>query len=144
MTPEALAELHLRCFEDTPPPWSAGEFGALLDMPTTRLIALPGGFALAQVAGHEAELLTLAVAPEVRRRGIGRTLLAALAAELAAEGVAEIFLEVAETNAAGRALYAASGYVDRGLRRGYYRRRNAPAIDARVMGRRIGGAPPIA
>ncbi|TPE49922.1 GNAT family N-acetyltransferase [Amaricoccus solimangrovi] len=135
MTPEALAALHLRCFEDTPPPWSAGEFSLLLALPGARLVTRAGGFALAQTAGPEAELLTIAVDPELRRRGTGRALLETLAEGLAAEGVEEIFLEVAVTNLPARALYRAAGYVERGLRRGYYRRRNAPAVDALVLAR---------
>ena len=141
MTPEALAALHLRCFEAAPPPWSAGEFALLLDLPATRLVTCPGGFALAQTAGPEAELLTLAVDPGARRQGIGRALVEALAALLAAEGVEELFLEVAETNAPARALYEAAGFAPRGLRRGYYRRRGAPAIDAHVLARRLARPP---
>jgi ribosomal-protein-alanine N-acetyltransferase len=135
MTPKALAALHARCFGLTPPPWSAADFEALLALPGARLLTGAHGFALAQTAGPEAELLTLAVEPGQRRRGQGRALLDALAAGLAAEGVREIFLEVAETNAAARALYAAAGYAERGRRRGYYHQRCGPAVDALVLAR---------
>ncbi|PZQ46974.1 MAG: ribosomal-protein-alanine acetyltransferase [Rhodovulum sulfidophilum] len=138
MTPEALAALHARCFEDTPPPWSAADFALLLALPGARLLTGPASFALAQTAGPEAELLTIAVDPAARRQGQGRALLDRLAAALAADGVAEIFLEVAETNAAARALYAAAGYAERGRRRGYYRPRGAAAVDALVLARRLG------
>ena len=137
MTPEALAILHARCFDRTPPPWSAAEFTALLALPGARLVTGPGGFALAQTAGPEAELLTLAVDPDQRRRGHGRVLLETLATRLAAEGVEDIFLEVAETNAPARALYAAAGYAERGRRRGYYARGEGPAVDAFVMARKL-------
>lgn len=135
MTPEELAALHERCFDHTPPPWSAHDFALLLALPGARLISRHGGFALARVAGPEAELLTLAVDPDLRRKGHGRALLDRLASDLAAEGVTEIFLEVAETNGAGRALYAAAGYVARGRRRDYYRHIGAPAVDALILAR---------
>lgn len=138
MTPEALAALHARCFTDAPPPWSAASFARILAHPGTRFVAEDAGFALAQVAGPEAELLTIAVDPARRREGRGRALLAALLDRLAAEGVEEIFLEVAEPNAAARALYARAGFAERGLRRGYYRRRGAGALDALVLGKRLG------
>jgi ribosomal-protein-alanine N-acetyltransferase len=133
MTPEALAALHRTAFTDTPRPWSAAEFAALLDQPGTLLATRPGGFALGRVAGPEAELLTLAVHPAARRRGLATRLVAAFEAEAAARGAEECLLEVAETNAAARALYARLGYLPAGRRRGYYRRPAAPAVDALVL-----------
>ena len=70
MTPEALAALHATSFTDTPRPWSAAEFAAVLALPGTLVASRPGGFALGRVAGPEAELLTLAVHPAARRRGL--------------------------------------------------------------------------
>jgi [ribosomal protein S18]-alanine N-acetyltransferase len=119
--PEALAALHARCFGDAPRAWSAEEFAALLASPTTVLAARSTGFALGRVVASEAELLTLAVAPEARRRGLGRTLMTAFEAVAAARGSAEVFLEVAETNVAARALYSGAGYCCAGFRRDYYR-----------------------
>jgi len=52
-----------------------------------------------------------------------------------ARGATRVFLEVAETNAAARALYAAMGYERLGLRRGYYRDPAAGSVDALVLGR---------
>lgn len=135
MTPEALAALHARCFDDTPAPWSAHAFSLLLALPGARLVTGPGGFAIAQIAGPEAELLTIAVDPDERRRGRGRDLLDNLLGSLEKEGAREIFLEVAETNIPARALYAALGFAERGRRPRYYRRRDAPPIDALVLGK---------
>ena len=105
------------------------------------LAAQPGGFALGRVAGPEAELLTLAVHPRARRRGLGRALVAAFEAEAAARGAAEVLLEVAATNHAARALYARLGYVAVGRRPGYYRRAGAPPVDALVLRRGLGPRP---
>lgn len=137
MTPEALAALHATAFATSPRPWSAAEFAALLAEPSTLLATLPGGFALGRVAGPEAELLTLAVAPDARRRGTGTALVIAFEAAAAARGAEEAFLEVAAGNAAARALYDRLGYRRRGLRRGYYPRAGAPPVDALVLGKSL-------
>lgn len=133
MTPEALAALHARCFVDTPRPWTADEFALVLRLPTTLATFRPEGMALGRAAGPEAELLTLAVAPEARGRGVGATLVAAYEAAALERGAEESFLEVAETNAPARALYDRLGYRPAGRRPGYYARRGAPAVAALVL-----------
>ncbi len=93
-------------------------------------LALPGcfgwlrpdaaGFVLARVAADEAELLTLAVLPAARRRGLGAALLAAAAREAARRGARALFLEVADGNAGAQALYGAAGFAPVGRRSRYY------------------------
>ena len=140
MTPETLALLHGRCFTDTPRPWTATEFAKFLAEASTILAMRESGFAIGRVAGPEAELLTLAVAPETRRRGLGRALVRAFEAEAAARGATCALLEVAVTNDAGRGLYAALGYAQVGRRRGYYARPGAPHVDALVLARTLAAA----
>lgn len=80
----------------------------------------------AQIAGYavfrrlldEAELLHIRVAPGCRRRGLGRRLLAACLADLA--GARCLHLEVRAGNRAALALYRGAGFVQVGVRRGYY------------------------
>ena len=129
MTPEALAALHARCFPAHPRPWSTGEFSELLDNRLNFLLIRPQGFLVGRVVADEAELLTLAVAPEARRMGLGRALLAEFAHTSTARGAREAFLEVASDNAPAIALYASAGWQRAGTRRDYY----APGIDAIVM-----------
>ena len=81
MTPDRLAALHARCFV-APRPWSETEFRALLDMPGAFLLLRPDAFLLGRSIAGEAELLTLAVAPEARQRGVGRALTQDFAATL--------------------------------------------------------------
>ena len=101
--------------------WDAAAIAAQLDLPGTfGLIDPEGGMVLARVAADEAEILGLAVVAEARRRGRGTALLAAAEAAAAAGGAAVMYLEVADHNAAARALYRRAGYVRSGLRRGYY------------------------
>lgn len=137
MTPEALAALHARCFSDMPRPWSAAEFATLARAPGVVLVTEPAGFALGRVAGGEVELLTLAIAPEARRRGAGSRLVAAFEAVAASRGATEVFLEVAETNAAARGLYGRCGYAEVGRRPGYYRAEGQAPVAALVLRKAI-------
>lgn len=122
----ACADLHGQNFSH---PWASGEFEALIASEAVygsaaleegarpRLI----GFSLARRAADEAEILTIAVGKSHRRQGIGAELLKHQAGELRRHGVRKIFLEVDEGNEAARGLYARHGYVQVGMRPGYYR-----------------------
>jgi len=96
----------------------------------------PCGFAIGRAAAGEAELLTLAVAPDARRKGHGRRLVAAFEAEAARRGARTAFLEVAMTNHAARTLYTRLGYSVTGRRPGYYGDSDQ-TIDALVMARAL-------
>ena len=127
---ETLADLHAAAFAA---PWTAGTFAELLVQPGVFAETADDGFILIRVVADEAEILTLAVRPEARRRGLGARLAAAAAARAAALGAERLFLEVAQDNAAARGLYARSGFVEVGRRRGYYARPGATAVDALTL-----------
>ncbi len=91
------------------------------------------GYVCAYTVCRESDILTVAVTPSARRCGIGRALLTALADALAGESDA-IFLEVRESNAPARALYASMGFAEIGKRRGYYQ---SPREDAILYKREI-------
>ncbi|GGO54694.1 ribosomal-protein-alanine N-acetyltransferase [Roseovarius pacificus] len=133
MTPEALAGLHGRAFAGQGRAWSAGEFAGLLDSPLVFAVGDARGFALGRVIAGEAELLTIATAPEARRQGVGRGTLALFEAEAVARGAGTVFLEVAEDNTAARGLYAVTGYEQAARREGYYPRANGSAADALIL-----------
>lgn len=132
MTPDALATLHARCFE-TPRPWSADEFTALLTGKGVFLQTSATGFALGREIAGEVELLTLAVDPTQQNQGTGRALLAGFEATALQRGATEAFLEVACTNTAAIGLYQSAGYRESGHRRAYYSPPTGPKIDAIVM-----------
>ncbi len=114
--------------------WSAGEIAALAH--EGLVLTEPEGFLLGRIAADEAEILTLAVAPEARRRGVGRRLLARFEAAARTQGAASAFLEVAADNHAARALYLSAGWHEAGVRRGYYLRHGA-RHDALVLARSL-------
>lgn len=87
------------------------------------------GFLLGRVITDEAELLTLAVAPQARRAGCGRALTQAFVETARSRGALHLFLEVSADNIAAQALYRGLGWSEAGRRRGYY----GTGIDAIVM-----------
>jgi [ribosomal protein S18]-alanine N-acetyltransferase len=93
------------------------------------------GFVLSRVAVGEAEILTIAVAPQWRRSGIATSLLAPHLSRLAATQVNRLFLEVDVENTAARALYAKFGFEKVGERKAYYRAAGAQLAGALVMRR---------
>jgi ribosomal-protein-alanine N-acetyltransferase len=114
---ETLAQIHAMSFPD---PWSAASIGDLLTGPGTFAFQLQDGFILSRVAGEEAEILTLAVVPAMRGRGLGRILLATAAQHAQALGAIAMFLEVGVDNPPALALYAGQGFVRVGRRKAYY------------------------
>lgn len=128
----ALAALHARCFV-VPRPWTAREFSAFLADPAVFLSGDGTGFALGRVAGGEAELLTLAVAPEIRGRGVGAGLVTGFLEGATRRGAETAFLEVAADNAAALVLYGRAGFVMAGRRSEYYRRADGTGVDALIM-----------
>ena len=76
----------------------------------------------------DADIQTIALAPEVRGRGRGRTLLRALLAEAAQRGVADVFLEVRADNPVAQALYLSEGFLEVGRRPRYYQPDDVDAI----------------
>lgn len=138
-----LAEVHATAFDgETGAAWDAAAFAALLELPGVRVEAEDGGFILIRTVVDEAEVLTLAVRPQARRRGLGLKLVAAGARAARAAGADRLFLEVADDNAAARALYARAGFVESGLRRAYYARPDGARRDAVVMTRDLRGSLP--
>ena len=118
---QKLAALHGRAFDQ---PWSAGSFADLLDGRGVSAWGHNDGFILLRRVLEETEILTLAIAPEQRRKGHAAALLAHACIEarrgLAAQDKAVLHLEVRESNAPAIALYRHFGFVETGQRANYY------------------------
>jgi len=99
------------------------------------LIQEPEGFAMGLVVAEDAELLTLAVRPRARRRGIARRLLGQFEVTARAQDAHAAVLEVAADNQAACALYRNAGYREVGRRPSYYRTPEGTRIDALVLRR---------
>jgi [ribosomal protein S18]-alanine N-acetyltransferase len=132
----AIAVIEQSCFAD---PWSAESFRRLLHVPPAIfLVALfppePAivGYIIAFAVDRDAEVLNVAVDPKYRGRGLAGQMVDAVLIQLGARGVRAVFLEVRESNAAARSLYASRGFREIGRRAKYYRR---PVEDALVLRR---------
>ena len=95
-----------------PPHERAERLRLALDAPEPKTYAAAGadGCGLAVRSGEWVGLFDVATVPGARRRGVARRVTAALLAWATAEGARGAYLQVAEGNAAARALYASFGF----------------------------------
>ena len=128
------AALYARCFDK---PWKPEDFRRFAEDAarpcfTARDGTRLSGFVLASLAANEGEILSLCVAPEYRRRGIGSALLERLREALIAHGTQAFFLEVNARNVGAIRLYERAGFQAVGKRPAYYRTSEG-AQDAVIM-----------
>jgi len=119
-----------------PQPWPAGLFERELQLDEARLSvagegSLGNGYLSARRIADEVHILSIAVDPAQRRRGVARALLDAVLREETARGARSALLEVRVSNLAARAFYASTGFVAVGRRPRYY----ANGEDALLMTR---------
>jgi ribosomal-protein-alanine N-acetyltransferase len=93
-------------------------------------IGAPAGFAIASFFPPQAELETLAIAPEFQGRGLARQLFSSLIRQLRATGALELILEVRASNHPAIGLYRSLGFAESGRRPRYY---HDPVEDAVLM-----------
>ncbi len=131
-----LAQLHAQAFDEA---WDVDALASLVNAPgSVCLLAVTGesqneqpcGFVLARKAADEMEILTIAVAPSMRRRGVGKALLDELFGLARSTGASCLFIEYASDNPAAAALYDGAGFRRTGVRKGYYRHADGTRIDA--------------
>ena len=130
-----LANLHKQCFRYLPPPYSANSFQEFLQNETYYLAEEKyKGFAIARLVSEVAELITIAVDPNLRRKGIGKKVLDELINKVANAGANQFILEVASNNQAAINLYTKLGFTAVCKRKNYFRHKNF-AVDAIVFKR---------
>ena len=117
-------------------PWPADVFAKELRRAEARLwVAKQGarrvGFLAARRVADEVHVLSLAVDPARRRRGVAGALLEVALRDEMARGARTALLEVRASNRAARAFYAGNGFVAVGRRSRYY----ADGEDALLMTR---------
>jgi ribosomal-protein-alanine N-acetyltransferase len=129
--------------------WTAGMYREELEDPWNRhyLVAFdrpvpadsggPGdgaptlvGWAGLMVIDATAQILTVGTVAEARRRGVASMLMDRMIAEARRRRAKEVLLEVRVDNDAAKAMYAGYGFIELGIRKGYYQ----PAgVDAAVL-----------
>ena len=122
--------------------WTRSQCAGILPMPGVKLAVArfgdgqTAGFSLHRTISDEAELLLLAVAPEFRRRGIGKMLLNQFIDHARNRGATRVHLEVREGNPAV-IMYRTAGFALAGRRRKYYRGRFGGEYDALTLSSQI-------
>jgi ribosomal-protein-alanine N-acetyltransferase len=132
-----LAQLHGASFHRG---WDEGEFEQMLNERNTLVHRLRQGrniigFAVSRMAADEAEILSIAVDPQHRGRGLSRNLLLTHLGHLAGHGVRTVFLEVEENNQPALQLYNRAGFTVNGRRERYYKQRGGEPLNALLMRR---------
>lgn len=128
-----IAELEKQCFSI---PWTSEQLASqLTDNMHICLAAVDGegrtvGYVGLMYVLDEGYISNVAVAPAHRREGIGGMLLDTLRERAKEKGLAFLTLEVRQTNEPAKSLYKKHGYVEVGLRKGYYAK---PTEDAILM-----------
>jgi ribosomal-protein-alanine N-acetyltransferase len=126
------------------PNWPQPAYEAVFDPERPRRIACVAespetktviGFAIMLVTPPEAELETIAVAPEFQRQGVAWLIFGALVTLARQSEVIRIVLEVRASNLAAVGFYRSTGFLEDGRRRGYY---VDPIEDAVLMSLRVG------
>ena len=116
----ALAEIERACFHA---PWSETMLREELGKGIFLVAEQDGrtaGYVGCQTVLDEGYITNIAVSPDFRRQGIAKALIEALLAKARENGLAFVTLEVRESNAAARALYAGAGFQPVGIRKNFY------------------------
>ena len=139
----AIATMHATLF---PTAWDSDAIQALIEHPASLALvaARPGreilGFIIAQIAADEAEILTVGVARDQQGHGIGRQLVEGAARAAKRSEARRLFLDVADSNAAARALYDSCDFEEIGRRKAYYTLPGGAREDALLLARDLTAA----
>ncbi len=139
MTPERMAEIHARAMVHSRV-WGVPTLQGFLAAPGAIVAAQENAFALGRVIVEEAELLTIAVSPEVQGKGLGRACLKAFEELAAAKGARRAFLEVSEANTSAVKFYLSENYTETGRRKAYYSLPTGRKSDALMMSKSLTAA----
>ena len=127
-------------------PWSRGNFvdSLVAAHPARVLHDARGqilGYFVAMAGVDEMHLLNITVAPAVQGRGHAHLLIDALIGLCRQQDARELWLEVRASNSRARAMYQRLGFVQLGVRNGYYPASFGRHEDAVVMSLKIAPAP---
>lgn len=132
-------EAHVQAF-----PWTRGNFADALAAGygawVLRREGKVAGFCILMFAPDVAHLLVIAVAKPLHRQGLGGVLLDWCEQQARQRGLEGVLLEVRPSNASAVSFYQHHGYLQIGVRRGYYPAAKGAREDALVMQKRFAAA----
>jgi ribosomal-protein-alanine N-acetyltransferase len=130
-----------------PFPWTRGNFidSLVSEYPAQVLVDESDGqrvigYFVAMDGVEEMHLLNITVAPQAEHRGHGRGMLDVVVSLCRERRATRLWLEVRQSNLRARALYRRYGFVETGVRRGYYPAPEGRREDACVMTLDVPGA----
>jgi len=123
--------------------WPFESYATLADSPSGILLVCEAktqvvGFMAARQAADQAEILNIAVHIDFRRKGVASALLAGALDAFRRSAIAQVFLELRESNLPARTLYERHGFIRTGRRKSYYAN---PTEDALCMLRKLTEVP---
>ena len=120
-----------------PYPWTIGNFSDSLNSGYSAWILMHNeeiiGYSFMMMVLDEAHLLNLSIARTYQKQGLGRTLLEHMVDIAKNNQMANMFLEVRQSNISAIALYENMGFNEMAIRRNYYPATNGRE-DAILMG----------
>lgn len=133
----AVAEMERQIFSD---PWSEKSVMETVQQKQSVCFAAEKaghilGYLLVYHAADEAEIARIAVQKEARRQGAAGKLMQALEHYCEEHKMEKLLLDVRESNEAARSFYTKNGFVEDGIRQGFY---TNPSEDAVLMSRQLG------
>jgi len=133
----AVAEMEQQIFSD---PWSEKSVMETVQQKQSVCFAAEKaghilGYLLVYHAADEAEIARIAVQKEARRQGAAGKLMQALEHYCEEHKMEKLLLDVRESNEAARSFYTRNGFVEDGIRQGFY---TNPSEDAVLMSRQLG------
>ena len=133
---DRVSQIEKECFST---PWSRDAFEDMIDNPLALyMVAEDNGYVVANCgvisAAGDGDICNVAVDPAYRKRGIGEKLLSEIMNVASKELLVEAFtLEVRASNKAAISLYEKLGFVNEGIRPGFY---TSPKEDAVIFWKR--------
>lgn len=115
---DLMTALHQQCFDA---PWTKDDFLSLLSLPTTKGLINETGMIICSVCGEDAEILTLCVLPQHRKKGIATEMIEQMGRYIKKFQVVSLILEVNVNNTAALKLYEKCGFNKIGMRKDYYK-----------------------
>lgn len=134
---EPMAQVHAAAFSEHEA-WTANAFLDLIRLSSTAALGIKDGqtlnaLLLVQFADPELEILTIATAPDARRQGLARHLIAHAEQQFRPQ---KMMLDVAADNVGAIAFYNSLGFREDARRKGYYKRLEGARVDAILMSKR--------
>jgi tRNA threonylcarbamoyl adenosine modification protein YeaZ/ribosomal-protein-alanine acetyltransferase len=124
-----ILELERQNFTD---PWSIANITETLNQPynlclTAKSAGKVVGYLFASMI-EDGEILAISVSEEMKRQGIGKALLEELMRVSMEKGISRLILDVRKSNTSAICFYERMGFVEDGIRKGYYSNPNEDGV----------------